>query len=60
MHLHIIFSDIYKLGMGRMSDFAHPRMRMRIFNFNIRGCLFKIYFPVIFIKFIAKLYLNVA
>ena len=36
-----------------MSDFAHPRMRMQIFNINIRGCgcLFKIDFPVIFIKY---------
>ena len=48
--------------MGRMPDFAHPHMRMRIFNFNIRGygCFFKIDCLVIYVmKFIAKLYLNV-
>ena len=62
MHTKEHMCTYFGLGMGRMSGFAHPRMRMRIFEFNIRGCgcLFKIDFPVIFIKFIAKLYLNVA
>ena len=56
-----IYFTYYMVRMCQMSDFAHPRMR--IFNFNIRGCLFKIDFLVICSKlywFITKLYLNVA
>ena len=47
----LLIKRVETIGIGRMSDFAHPRMRMRI-------CLFKIYFFVICHKIYCKFVLN--